>query len=89
MGLPVPVDESGTRPIVLLNESDHTVRVVYTSSEGYNNILVRTSSTASINFGSAQTVMSGGLNDVTSTKENWTSAVLVWRRVRRRPSLRS
>ena len=71
------VDESGTRGIVLLNEVDHTVRVVYSSSEGYNDIVVRSSPTSAINFGPKTTVMPGGLNDVTSTKENWTDQVLV------------
>jgi Concanavalin A-like lectin/glucanases superfamily/Bacterial Ig domain/Cadherin-like domain/Putative Ig domain/Calcineurin-like phosphoesterase len=71
------VDQSGTRAIVLLNEVDHTVRVVYTSSEGYNDIVVRTSPTSAINFGPRVNVMTGGLNDVTSTKENWTDEVLV------------
>ena len=35
------VDQSGTRGIVLLNEQDHTVRIVYTSSEGYNDIVTK------------------------------------------------
>ena len=52
--------------------SIETVRVVYTSTEGYNDIVVKTSPTSSISFGARQTVMSGGLNDVTSTKSNWT-----------------
>ena len=63
------VDDSGTRGIVLLNEVDHTVRVVYSSSEGYNDIVVRSSPTSAINFGPKTVVMPGGLNDVTSTKE--------------------
>ena len=71
------VDDSGTRGIVLLNEVDHTVRVVYSSSEGYNDIVVRSSPTSAISFGPRTVVMPGGLNDVTSTKENWTDQVLV------------
>ncbi len=71
------VDGSGTRGIVLLNELDQTVRVVYTASEGSNDIVMKSSPTSSISFGPRQTVMSGGLNDVTSTKSNWTDEVLV------------
>ena len=71
------VDDSGTRGIVLLNEVDHTVRVVYSSSEGYNDIVVRSSPTSAISFGPRTVVMPGGLNDVTSTKDNWTDQVLV------------
>ena len=71
------VDDAGTRGIVLLNEVDDTVRVVYTSSEGYNDIVMRTSSTSSISFGPRSTLMPGGLNDATSTKDRWTDRVLV------------
>ena len=37
------VDQAGTRGIVLLNEQDDTVRVVYTSSEGFNDIVMKKS----------------------------------------------
>ena len=57
---------------MLLNEQDHTVRIVYTSSEGYNDIVTKKSSTSSIAFGSRSTLLTGGVNDVTSTKQNWT-----------------
>ena len=71
------VDQSGTRGIVLLNEQDHTVRVVYTSSEGFNDIVTKKSSTSSIAFGSRSTLLTGGVNDVTSTKQNWSGKVPV------------
>ena len=72
-----PIDEAGTRGIVLLNENENSVRVVYTSAEGYNNIVMKTSPTSSISFGGRQTLFTGGINDVTSTKENWSGKVLV------------
>ena len=71
------VDQSGTRGIVLLNEQDDTVRLVYTSSEGFNDIVTKKSSTSSIVFGPRSTLISGGVNDVTSTKQNWTGRVPV------------
>jgi hypothetical protein len=71
------VDQNGTRGIVLLNESDDTVRVVYTSAEGFNDLVVKESPTAAISFGSRQTLISGGVNDATSTKDNWTGRVPV------------
>ena len=58
------VDQSGTRGIVLLNEQDHTVRIVYTSSEGYNDIVTKKSSTSTIAFGPRSTLLTGGVNDV-------------------------
>ncbi len=71
------VDQSGTRGIVLLNEQDHTVRVVYTSSEGFNDIVMKKSSTSSIAFGPRTNVITGGVNDATSTKQNWTGRIPV------------
>ncbi len=72
-----PVDDQGTRGIVLLNEVDQTVRVVYTSSEGYHDIVMKTSPLSTISFGSRETLMTGGLNDATSTKDEWTDRILV------------
>ncbi len=71
------VDQAGTRAIVLLNEQEGSIRVVYTSSEGFNDVVMKTSSTSPINFGPRQTLITGGVNDVTSTKQNWTGKVLI------------
>src|SRR5215216_2276467 len=71
------VDQAGTRAIVLLNEQDDTVRVVYTSSEGFNDIVMKKSPTSAISFGPRTTLMTGGLNDATSQKANWTDQVLI------------
>ena len=83
------VDQSGTRGIVLLNEQDHTVRIVYTSSEGYNDIVTKKSSTSSIAFGPRSTLLTGGVNDVTSTKQNWTVRCRSWPPAPRRRTRRS
>ncbi|HUS83435.1 MAG TPA: LamG domain-containing protein, partial [Dehalococcoidia bacterium] len=69
-----PVDTSGgTRPIVVLNEAAGTVRVIYTGS----GIVYKESPLSSISFGSAQTLISGSDNNPTSTKQNWTSSLVV------------
>jgi hypothetical protein len=71
------VDQSGTRGIVLLNEGADRVRVLYTASEGLNDIVYRDTSTAAIAFGPVQTLMPGGLNNVTGTKHPWMSETVV------------
>ena len=67
------VSQTGTRGIVLLNEVTGTVSVVYTDG----NIVFKESPTSSIAFGSPVTLMSGSLNDATSTKQNITNEVVV------------
>ena len=64
------VDDAGTRPGVLLNEQDATLRLIYTSIEGFNDIVMKVTSTARISFGPREIVMSGGLNNVTRAKAN-------------------
>ncbi|MFD1506949.1 Ig-like domain-containing protein, partial [Georgenia yuyongxinii] len=71
-----PVDGSGTRGIVVLNEEDETVRVIYSAAVNYADIMTRTASMADLSFGAAQTLMSGRFNNATSTKENWTGQVV-------------
>lgn len=71
------VDTAGTRGIVLLNESTGTVRVIYTASEGANDIVYRESALSPIAFGTRQSLMAGSLNDPTSTKEKWGNEVVV------------
>src|SRR5919197_928387 len=71
------VDTIGTRGIVLLNEPADLIRVVYTSSSSGGNILYRDSFMSVIGFGARKTLMTGTLNNATSTKENWTNQVVV------------
>src|SRR4029450_9730736 len=49
------VDQSGTRAIVLLNEQDATIRIVYSSTEGFSDIVTKKSSTSTSAFGSRRT----------------------------------
>src|SRR5690606_18555669 len=65
------VDTNGTRAIALLNESTNKLRVVYTASEGNNDILYKESDATTISFGPSQLLIDGSVNNVTSTKANW------------------
>ena len=76
-----PVDESGTRGIALLNETTATITVVYTSTEGSGDIVYKESPISSIVFGPRSTLIAGGLNDVTSTKQNITDEVVLLARL--------
>ncbi len=67
----------GTRPIVILNETAGKVKVVYTTSEGSGNIAYRESSTASIVFGAENILLSGSYNNATSSKQNYTSDIVI------------
>jgi len=74
------VDAStGTRPIVLLNETGGLITVVYTNSNGTTlaDIVYRQSPISSISFGSKQTLISGSYNNATSTKQNYTDEVVI------------
>lgn len=70
------VDDSGTRGIVLLNEPADLLRVAY-AAKGGGKIYYRDSHLDPIHFGSRRTLLSGSLNDPTSTKMNWTDDLVV------------
>ncbi len=73
-----PVDEAGTRGLVLLDEGAATVTVVYTSVESSGNILYKETPTAAIALSGPSTVlMPGGLNDPSSQKQNLAGAVVI------------
>ncbi len=63
------VSETGTRAIVLLDDTAGVVTVIYTSVEGGGNILYRQTAIQPIAFGAVQTMRSGTNNDVSSTKQ--------------------
>ncbi len=65
-----PVDNTGTRPLVLLDENNDSLTFIYTSSEGSNSIAYRQSSTHGIAFDGRKTLRSGSFNDVSSMKSN-------------------
>src|SRR5690606_6353741 len=71
------VSEIGTRAIVVLNEQTNKIRVVFTSDEDGGDILYRESSTANISFGQQRTLIPGNYNNPTSTKNSFTSQVVI------------
>jgi len=71
------VDTSGTRPIVLLDESINRVMVAYTSSESGGDIVYRESPLDVIAFSSRRTLISGRVNNATSSRQNPTNEILV------------
>ena len=67
----------GTRPVAILNESSNKIRVVYTSQDGGGNILYKESSKDNISFGSQRTLINGTYNNSTSTKDNFSSEIVI------------
>jgi hypothetical protein len=65
-----PVDETGTRPLVLLDEINDALTFIYTSAEGNNPIVYQQSSTLGIAFEGRVTLRSESFNDVSSMKSN-------------------
>ena len=71
------IDEAGTRPIILLNEAAAELLFVYMSVESSGNIVYRTSPTSSISFSDKSTLISGGLAEPTSTKQNYADDLVI------------
>jgi uncharacterized repeat protein (TIGR01451 family) len=65
-----PVDEAGTRPLVLLDENNDSLTFIYTAAEGNNPIVYQQSSTLGIVFNGRKTLRSNSFNDVSSMKSN-------------------
>ena len=72
-----PIDESGTRPISLLSEANGTLIIVYTASEGNNNIVYKQSYISPISFGPRHTLISGAHNNAMSTKQIYMDEVVI------------
>ncbi|WP_276499513.1 T9SS type A sorting domain-containing protein [Pontibacter litorisediminis] len=72
------ITQSGERPLVILNEDEKKLKVIYnTSSENGNNIVYKESSTAAISFTPEMTLFQGPYTDATSIKGKYTSEVVV------------
>ena len=71
------VDQAGTRSIVEVDEANDVLNVIFTSNEGYNDIVYKQSPLGTIMFGARQTMRSGGFNDASSTKNNYTAEFVV------------
>ncbi|GAA4305153.1 T9SS type A sorting domain-containing protein [Nibribacter koreensis] len=64
------VSGTGTRPIVILNEAQDKLKVIYTGDEGGGDILQRESSTKNILFDSPRTLLAGQYNYPSTAKNN-------------------
>jgi hypothetical protein len=71
------VSESGTRPIVILNEAIGKLKIIYASSTNDGDILYRESSTTSISFDSPMLLIGGLYNNPTSAKNNYDSEIVI------------
>lgn len=72
------VSQSGTRPIVILNEEVGKLKVLYTASQASGgNIIYKESATSKILFSSEKTLIEGSYNNATSSKDNYSSEVVV------------
>src|SRR3990172_11510675 len=71
------VDDIGTRGIVMLSESTGRLIVAYTADTGGNDIVYKESALSSIAFGARQTLLVGSFNNASSTKQNFTSELVI------------
>ena len=71
------VSNRGTRPIVVLNEELNKVRVIFPEQNGGGVMYYRESSASNISFGAELKLMDGSSNNPTSSKDNFTSEVVV------------
>jgi hypothetical protein len=70
------VDTVGTRPIVVINEAAGKLIVAYTESDSGGAIYYKESPLQNISFGARKTLMSGGLNNVSSVKGSFNDEVV-------------
>jgi hypothetical protein len=71
------VSQSGTRPIVVLNEASEKLKVIYTSNEGGGALQYREAATSSLEFSQPYTLLEGMHNYATTSKANYSSEVLL------------
>lgn len=71
------VDQGGTRPIVLLNEEEQRLLLVYATDSGFFPIVCKTSSTSNIQFSSREILLTDSLGNATSTKDKYTNEVVI------------
>jgi len=70
------VDDEGSRGIVLLNEKEDCVMVIYSSYKD-RKIICKKSSIKFISFGARHTLMNINVNNVTSTKQNFNNEIII------------
>jgi hypothetical protein len=69
------VDTAGTRPTIVVNDVAGKLIIAYTSNEGGGDIYYRESPLGTINLSARKTLISGGVNNVTSTKVTSTDKI--------------
>ncbi len=70
------VDQNGTRPVVVVDETTEKLIIAYTSTENGGDILYRESPLGAISFSPVHTMMTGSLNNVTTAKVTSTDSVV-------------
>ena len=70
-------ETGGTRGVVVLNESLQRLMVLYTQQNSGGNIYFKTSPLGSISFSSRGTMLSGSLNNVSTTRQNVSGDVVI------------
>jgi hypothetical protein len=73
---PYSVNTGGTRPVIVLNEVANKLVIAYTSKDGGGNILYRESPLGTISLGPVKTLIAGKINNVTTTKQEFTDEVV-------------
>lgn len=62
------LDDSGTRPVIALDEADNQLIIAYTTKEGGGDIVYNTSPLDVISFSPTKLLIKGKVNDVTTAK---------------------
>ncbi|HEX8040797.1 MAG TPA: LamG-like jellyroll fold domain-containing protein [Chryseosolibacter sp.] len=70
------VSETGTKPLIVINEPANKLKVIFPDVSG-GNILYAETSLSNISFGPAYTLLSGSYDGPTSAKTNYTSDIVV------------
>lgn len=70
------VDNSGTRPVIAVDDAAGKLIIAYTSDEGGGDIYYRESPLGTINLAPRKVLISGGVNNVTTTKVTSTDKIV-------------
>ncbi|MBF8965721.1 T9SS type A sorting domain-containing protein [Pontibacter sp. FD36] len=71
------VSQTGTLPIVILNEEQNLLKVVYTSATYGGDILYKETSLSNISFCTPHVLLKGKYNYATSTKDGYSSETVI------------
>ncbi len=70
------IDDEGSRGIILLNEEEKSLMVIYSSYRDHK-IVYKISNAKNISFGERCTLMNFNVNNVTSTKQNYKNEIVI------------